>query len=250
MSDFEQYRERYSCVRMVRENGVLEVILHTQGKSLIWGAGPHRELPAAFADIGADRENRVVILAGTGANFCADRDETLSKTRGSPEGWDIIYWEGKKLLENLLAIEVPVIAAVNGPARYHAELAVLADIVLASESATFQDKPHFPSGVVPGDGVQFVWQTLLGINRGRYFLLTGQELGAQEAKSLGVVSEVLAPDALMTRAHQIAADMVKIPTLTLRYTRVALVNHLRRTVQQELGYGLSLEGMALMQPRN
>ena len=50
-----------------------------------------------------------------------------------------------------------MIAAVNGPALIHAELAVLCDIVLAAETAEFQDAPHFPMGLVPGDGVHVVW---------------------------------------------------------------------------------------------
>lgn len=246
MRRFDEYSSAYETVRMTRQDGILEVELHSQGGSLVWGALPHRELPDAFAAIAADRDNRIVILTGAGSEFCAARDESLSKTRDSPLGFDVIYWEGKKLLEALLSIEVPVIAAVNGPARYHAELAVLSDIVLASSTAVFQDKPHFPSGVVPGDGVQFVWQNLLGVNRGRYFLLTGQELDADEALRLGVVSEVLAPEALMPRARELAGQMAGKSELTLRYTRVAMVQHLRRQVLLDLGYGLALEGLALM----
>lgn len=52
-------------------------------------------------------------------------------------------------------------------------------LVIASDTATFQDAPHFPNGIVPGDGVHIVWPLLLGPNRGRYFLLTGQRLSAQ-----------------------------------------------------------------------
>jgi enoyl-CoA hydratase/carnithine racemase len=65
---------------------------------------------------------------------------------------DHIYNDAKYLLMNLLNIEVPIIAAVNGPALIHAELAVLCDIVIASPNAAFQDAPHFPNRVVPGDG--------------------------------------------------------------------------------------------------
>ena len=88
-------------------------------------------------------------------------------------------------MTNLLEIEVPVIGAVNGPATIHAEIPVMSDIVLASQTATFQDAPHFPRGVVPGDGVHVVWPLLLGQNRGRYFLLTGQTLSAHRGNGLG-----------------------------------------------------------------
>lgn len=246
MTVLADYRGKYRSVAFSRSaQGVLEVVLHTEGGPLVWGTEPHAELPEAFADIAADRENRVVVLTGSGDRFCADRDDTLSAVRSTPEGWDRIYWEGKRLLTTLLEIEVPVVAAVNGPAHYHAELAVLADVVLAADTATFQDRPHFVSDVVPGDGVQVVWQTLLGPNRGRYFLLTGQELSARDALQLGVVNEVLAPEGLLPRARALAAELATKSTLTLRYTRVALTGQLKRAMFDELGYGLSLEGMAL-----
>jgi enoyl-CoA hydratase/carnithine racemase len=96
-----------------------------------------------------------------------------------------------------------VIGAVNGQARIHAELAVLSDIVLAAETAIFPDAAHFPNGVVPGDGVHVAWPLLLGPNRGRYFLLTGEEISAQQALSLNFVAEVLPPGRLLPRAREL-----------------------------------------------
>jgi len=86
------------------------------------------------------------------------------------------------------------------------ELGLLADIVLASETTVFRDAPHFRYGTVPGDGVHIVWPLLLGPNRGRYFLFTGQRLSAVEARDLGVASEVLPPTELNDRAWSLAPD--------------------------------------------
>ena len=158
----------------------------------------------------------------------------------------VIYLEGKRLLDNLLNIDVPVIGAVNGPARIHAELAVLSDIVLAAETAVFQDAAHMPNGVVPGDGVHVVWPLLLGPNRGRYFLLTGEEISAQQALTLNVVAEVLPPERLLPRAHELASQLADKPVTALRYTRVALTQRLKRHLLDDLGYGLMLEGRAAM----
>jgi enoyl-CoA hydratase/carnithine racemase len=245
MIKFDDYREKYSHIRMERHDGILQITFHTEGGALKWSGPSHEQLGYAFADISRDQENRVVIMTGTGDAFCAEID-MRGFGRFTADMWDHIYKDGKHLLMNLLDIEVPVIAAVNGPALIHAEIAVLSDIVLASESAEFQDAPHFPNGTVPGDGVHVVWPLVLGVNRGRYFLLTGQKLSAREAQNLGVVSEVVPRERLLSRAREIAEQIVKKPTLATRYARVALTQPLKRAMLDNLGYGLALEGLGAL----
>ena len=244
MSAFDEYANKYKTVRMERRNGVLQVTLHTEGQSLRWGFLPHGELPDAFHDIGADRENRVVILTGTGQEFSGPR---ATPGTSSFERIDRIHWEGRHLLMNLLNIEVPIISAINGPAWRHSEIPLLCDIVLAAETAQFQDSAHFASDVVPGDGMHIVYPLLLGMNRGRYFLLTGQTLDAAAALRLGLVAEVHPADKLLARAWALAEDLVRKPTLLLRYTRLLFTEYLRRQMHDLLGYGLAMESLALFE---
>lgn len=237
-----EYQDRFAHVAIRREEGIIELRLHTDEGPLMWGDGPHSELGTCFDLVGQDRENRVVIITGTGDRFMTRIDSSWVGQM-TPAKWDRIYYNGKRLLTNLLNIEVPVIAAVNGPARVHAEIAVLSDITLASETAEFQDAPHFRLGNVPGDGVHLVWEALLGPNRGRYFLLTGEKLSADRALALGVVNEVLPPQLLLNRAWELAKDLSKQSDTALRYARVALTHNLRKMFLDGLGYGLALEGL-------
>ncbi len=250
MSRFASYAEKYACLKMRREDGILEMRLHTDGGPLRWGLGPHGELPDAFADVARDRDNRVVILTGTGDEFSGIRASagTRSLAQGiTANAYDRVHWEGRALLMNLLSIEVPVISAINGPAWRHGEIPLLSDIVLASETAQFQDSAHFMSGMLPGDGMHIVMPLLMGLNRGRYFLLTGQTLSAQEALGLGLVNEVLPQDQVLARAWEHARLLAQKPTLLLRYTRLMFTEHLKKRMQDLLGYGLAMEGLALME---
>ncbi len=243
MVSLEQYANNYQNIRFERREGILQMTFHTNGGPLHWGSGPHEEFPRAFADVGSDRENRVVILTGTGDAFSGPQGTAAGTPKRTPDQWDRTYWEGKKLLGNLLDIEVPMIAAVNGPALRHSEIPLLCDIVLAADTAAFQDSGHFMSNLVPGDGVHIVYPMLLGANRGRYFLLTGQSIGAQEALTLGLVGEVMPQEALLPRAWALAHELSEKSDLVLRYTRVATTQYIKRLLQDLLGYGLALEGL-------
>jgi enoyl-CoA hydratase/carnithine racemase len=232
----------FESVAVTHRDGVTELRLHSGGGSLLWNAAVHRELGDALAAVAADRATKVVLVTGTGDTFCAGIDRG-SFSGGDP--WEVIYWEGKRMIKGLLDLDVPVIGAVNGPAFIHAEIPLLSDVVLAADSAVFADKTHFTQGSVPGDGVHLIWPYLLGPRRGKYFLMTAQEISAAEGLRLGIVNEVVPADALMDRAWELALTWAEKPLPLLRYTREAL-NILEREhllTNTGLSHGLALEGV-------
>jgi len=249
LSQLGQYGNQYRFIRFERRAGVLRLSIHHEGqaaKMSLFPGGIHAELGDAFYQVARDPENRVVIITGTGDVFMTELDYSgMGPEDLNSNFWMRIFKEGRDLLQNLLEIEVPVIGAVNGPAFVHAELLTLSDLVLASDRASFADKTHVVLGAVPGDGVHIWWPMLLGPNRGRQFLLTGEEIGAQEAKQLGFVAEIVPHEKLPGRAWELAIELAKKPRAMLRYTRVAMTQHIKRRMADDLGYGLMLEGMAI-----
>lgn len=254
MSAFEEYSQRYENIAMERRDGILRVALHTGGGPLRWSLQAQGELVQAFTEIGADRGNRVMILTGTGEEFSGPHQsatQTVYNQGGvsiTAEGLDRVHWNAKRLMTRLLDIEIPIIGVVNGPAKRHCELALMSDIVIAADDATFEDTAHFDLGSqVPGDGIAVVLTQLLGLNRARYLMLTGQVLTVEEAHRIGLVSEVLARETLEARSWELAELLARKPDLLLRYTRIVLTQQLREGLNESLHAHLALETLSSLQ---
>lgn len=243
---FKDYANKYKNIKMERSpDGILLVTLHQNGNSFVITDQSHTELGYAFEDIGADRENKVIILTGAGKNFCSGAEFSDPAKLTSPEGVATLDWEARQIITNLLNIEVPMIAAINGPVYLHSDIPLLCDIVLSADTAEFEDGGHFTNGIVPGDGIYTVWALAIGATRAKYFVLTGQTLSAQEALTLGALNEVIPAAQLMARAWEHAEKLVKLPNLVRRYTRVCMVQRLKTQLLSDTVYGLALEGLAL-----
>ncbi len=251
MPKFDDYSRSYQFINMERRGGILQMTLHTDGGPLQWNLDAQVEFVRAFTDAGADRENRVVILTGTGNEFSGPRlDPNASFFHGAkltPAGVHDVFVNARKMVNAVLAIEVPMIAAVNGPAKRHADLALMCDIVIAADDVTFEDTAHFHNGgIVPGDGINVVYTMLMGLNRARYLMLTGQVLSATEAKDIGLVAELMPREKLLPRAWELAAQLAKKSDMLLRYTRMVLTHPLRKQLDEGLQYFLAMEALSTL----
>ena len=237
------YFTAYHNLRLMRDaNGVLVAEFHSNGGPFTMSAPAHTELVDAFYRIGQDRANQIVILTGAGGQFISDVDWSSFGDVADPGVWSQIHDEGLQVLENIANIRVPVIAAIEGRAHVHSDYALLASVIVAAESATFQDVAHFAAGVAPGDGIFTTWSYRAGAGRAEAFLLNPQPLPARTAYEWGVVAEVVPNGTALSRARGLAELYLKAPEVTRRATRIHFVQPLKERIVREVGYGLSLEG--------
>jgi enoyl-CoA hydratase/carnithine racemase len=243
MRTLESYAPTFAhFAKLTRQDGILTVQFHTDGQSWQLSGETRDMLPDLFIDIAHDRENRVVILTGTGNEFCTTLNpESLQRELGS-WGADIAdRWRfgGNHAVRKLIEIEAPVILCLNGALLQHAEIWMAADIILAAPEAVVQDF-HITGGQVPGGDASVVWETLLGHSRAKYFLLTGQMLNAQTLYDLGVVHEVCNRNTLLDRAQELATKFTPLNQHVLRYAKASVTERLRRNLAIEQPYTQAL----------
>src|ERR1700757_396948 len=237
------YFSEYRSLKLTRDDkGVLVAEFHSNGGPFTFTAQDHTEFLDAFYRIAQDRGNKSVILTGTGGELIPGIDFASFGNVADPGVWSQTHDEGVQIVENIANIRVPVIAAVEGRAHVHSEYALLASVIVASESATFHDVPHFAGGIVPGDGIFTTWSYRAGAGRAEAFLLNPQPLTAAIAQQWGVVAEVVPNGKALSRAQELATLYLKTPEVTRRNTRVHFMHPLKERLVREVGYGLSVEG--------
>ncbi len=239
----DNYFDAYRSLKLTRDDkGVLVAEFHSNGGPFIMTAQAHTEFVDAFYRIAQERANKIVILTGAGGGFITDVDWSSFGDVADSGVWSQVHDEGVQALENIANIRVPVIAAIEGRAHVHSDYALLANVIVAADGATFEDVAHFSAGVAPGDGIFTTWSYRAGAGRAEAFLLNPQPLTARTAHEWGVVAEVVPNGKALSRAQELARLYLKAPEVTRRNTRIHFIQPLKERIVREVGYGLSLEG--------
>ena len=205
---------------------------------------------AACEAVNADPEVRCVILTGAGRAFSAGGDLKAMRDRR-----DMFAGTGSEIREryrrvvhrivrSLYGLEVPLAAAVNGPAMgLGCDIAGLADIRIASETASF-GVPFLKLGILPGDGGAWLMPRNIGYARAAEMLFTARVLDARTAMEWGLVSRVVAPERLMDEAMAIAEDVAARAPQALRMTKALLRQGRDATFDQILEMTASMQALA------
>lgn len=182
----------------------------------------HEDLTALFRMLKREDEARVAILTGSKGAFSAGGDFGWFPTLRDTAKLDHLRRDAKQLIWDLVDIEIPIIAAVNGPAvGLGASIALLCDVIFMAEDAVVSD-PHVRVGLVAGDGGTAIWPLLVGPARAKEYLMTGNPLSAEEAERIGLVNRVFAADQLMPETVAFARRLAKGAPLAIRFTKMAV----------------------------
>lgn len=213
----------YTCLRTERVDDVLVVTIAHPGNPLnAVDATLHHELTMLFAALKRENEARAVLLTGEGRAFSAGGDFKWFPELSDLTRLEALRRDAKQLIWDLLDVELPIVAAINGPAMgLGASIALLCDVIYIAESASIGD-PHVRVGIVAGDGGVAIWPLALGPARAKQYLLTGDPIGALEAERIGLVNRVVPDDRLRDEAMQLARRLAAGAPLAVRYTKLAI----------------------------
>ena len=238
------YFDRYENLAFTRDaDGVLVLRFHTNNGPIIFTGQTHEDFTAALDEMALDKDNKALVLTGTGDAFMDQIDGPSLGEIFKPAVWEKVRVEGTKVLQRLLELPFPVVGVANGPAIIHSEYLLLSDIHIASERATYADFPHPAFGITGGDGMQVVWEEIAGPARAKWLLWTGERIDAQTALQWGVVNEVVAHERALARGIEIARSLAAKPALYRTLQKQTLNVNLRRRIIQDVPFGMALEGL-------
>ena len=207
------------------------------------------EFVAACAAVAADRSVRAVILTGAGPVFSSGGN-VKDMLRFQQPGVDADavrneYRHGiQRIPKALYHLDVPVIAAVNGPAiGAGLDLTTMCDLRIASEAASFAES-FVRVGIVPGDGGAWLLPRAVGAAKAAEMAFTGDPISAAEALACGLVSQVVPADQLMDAARALAARITRNPAGVLRMTKKLLREGVHNTLESVLETSAAYQALA------
>ncbi|MEX1008757.1 MAG: enoyl-CoA hydratase-related protein [Acidimicrobiia bacterium] len=235
----------YSTIATSLDDGILRVTLNRPDRLNALDRPMHKELRTLFERIAHDADVKVVVVTGAGRAFCVGADFQQMRDNLAaadyPDGRPDMLADGADIARGILRVRQPMVAMVNGHALgIGATLALFCDVVYMSSAAKIGD-PHVQAGIVAGDGGCVLWPMLLGINRAKEYLMTGDLLSAEDADRMGLVNHVVAPEALEDAGMAMARRLAAGPTHAIQFNKRVVNKMLEDQVSRLYDLSLALE---------
>jgi enoyl-CoA hydratase/carnithine racemase len=221
------------------QTGVITVRLHSDGGPVTIADTTRAELSRLLDEIAADEENTAMILTGTGDRFIAGAAESATPTLA-----------GRRIPEQLGQLDMPLIAAVNGPVRACCEYALLADIVIASETAEFSGLAGAITGIGGSPDAAGIRDGPLLIERSAYYALASGAVTAEDARRCGVVAETHPTARVLPRARELAEMLAARPERLSTYLRDVIRQDAGTSSTGSTPIGTAFGRLALVHPEH
>ena len=238
---------RYQTLLIEKDSdGVAVVTLNRPEKRNAVNDQMHGELEAIFVDLSNDDDVRAVVLTGAGSAFCAGGDvEAMKSGYFRPTGPAAPFHQVRRLILNLLEVEQPIVAAVNGDgAGLGGTIPLFSDVIVMAETARLADT-HVRMGLVAGDGGVVIWPWLVGMARAKEYLLTGQWIDGREAERIGLANYAVPQEQVLPKAMEIARRLAQGAPLAIRWTKYSVNKLLRDHVNLALDTSMFLEAATM-----
>ena len=239
-------QQGYDTIAITKDNGIAVLTLNRPERLNAVSADMHSELTTVFRDVEADPDVRVAILTGAGRGFCSGGDFSPDRDANAPHKSGLTTMqEARRIVDGMLDLEKPVIAAVNGPAiGLGATIALFCDVVIAAKTARFGDT-HVNMGITAGDGGGVIWPLLVGVNRAKYMLMTGDIISADEAFEMGLVNKVVEEGESLAEAMSLARRLADGPPYAIQSTKVSINKLVKELSNLVLPLSLALEEISM-----
>ena len=244
--DFSTYPPEF---KFELADGVLTVTLNNPAQLNAIAMHMDDTMPRIFFEADRDPRVEIIVLTGEGRAFSAGGDlEGMKRNLDGIENFLSGYRNGKRFMQLMLDTEKPIVAKVNGDAiGMGCTIALCADIVIASETARFAD-PHVKVGLAAGDGGAVFWPRNIGSALAKYFLLTGDLISAREAKEMGLIAKVVAPEELDAEVERVVNKLQNNSMAAVRFSKSILNIPLRQDLASMVDAGFALESISSQLP--
>lgn len=233
------------------QDGILTVTLNRPQVRNATNALMERELCGVFTQAGEDPAVRVVILTGEGESFCGGGDfDYMREMLDHPERFHDAMPLARRLIYTILECHKPIIARINGHAMgLGATLALFCDVTFAVDHARIAD-PHVAIGFVAGDGGAVIWPQLVGYNRAKEYLFTGDPLTAVEAERIGLINHAVPADELDARVKAYASKVAAMPPRAVQWTKATINIGLKQLAHSIMDASIAYEALSNTTPEH
>lgn len=234
--------DSYQYLEITVDEGIATITINRPDALNACRTEDHGEFARVLGDINRDPAVRVAVVTGAGRAFSVGGDlGLLQDMADDPSRLVQLMDEGRGIVEGHLALEKPIIAAINGYAMGAGlAFALLCDVTIADRSARLADG-HIRAALAAGDGGTVAWPLTVGMAKAKRYLLTGDWIDAVEAERIGLITEVVDDGTCLERAMYFARRLADGPPLAISWTKRALNQWMQLAVTTSFNYSLMLE---------